>query len=134
MDSRIARRTRRSGRYDLRARVRQQDEFHFLLESESLLSRLKRELAGAIGELMANPRAFLKGLLRGEGSTRQRKRLLQAGLATAVIAYTAVMLVTLLTGMFKSERTVDASVDECPGCEVILVLPAVPRKAEPVKM
>ncbi len=120
-------------RYDLRARVRQQDEFHFLLESESFLSRLKRELAGAVGELIANPRAFLKGLLRGEGSTRQRKRLLQAGLATAVIAYTAVMLVTLLTGMFKSERTVDASVDECPGCEVILVLPAVPRKAEPVK-
>lgn len=120
-------------KYDLRARVRQQDELHFLLESDSLLSRLKRELAGAVGELKANPRAFLKGLLRGEGSTRNRKRLLQAGLATAVIAYASVMLVVLLTGMFKSERMVDASVDECPGCGVTLVVPAVPTEAERVK-
>ncbi len=35
-------------RYDLRARVNSEDEFHFLLESESLLSRLKRELVNAL--------------------------------------------------------------------------------------
>lgn len=120
-------------RYDLRARMSRQDEFHFLLESESLIVRLKRELAGAIDELRLNPRAFLKGLLRGEGSTRQRKRLLQAGVATAALAYASVMLAVFIIGMFKSDRLVDA-VDDSPGTDIrVIIPPPIPTKAERVK-
>jgi TonB family protein len=120
-------------RYDLRARMSRQDEFHFLFESEPLIVRLKRELAGAIDELRLNPRAFLSGLLRGEGSTRQRKRLLQAGVATAVIAYASVTLAVFVIGLFKSDRLVDAAVDEYPHNEVRLIFPDVPVKVERVK-
>src|SRR5215467_4122173 len=96
----------RLDKYDLRARVQREDEFHFLLEPESLLSRLKRELMNASGEMRADPRAFLRGLLRGEGTTRQRKRLLQAGLATAVIVYASVFMTTLLLRLSMSEQRV----------------------------
>lgn len=61
-------------RYDLRARVHSQDEFHFLLESESLLTSLKRELVSAVEDLKENPRGFLKGLLRGEGKGQIHRR------------------------------------------------------------
>jgi TonB family protein len=89
-------------RYDLRARVHADDEFHFLLESESLLTSLERELVNAADEMKANPRGFLRGLLRGEGSTRQRKRLLQAGFAAALIAYASIVTAALLVGLFRS--------------------------------
>src|SRR5262245_48318775 len=101
-------------KYDLRARVHQESEFHFLLEPESLLSRLKRELVSAFGELRVNPSAFLRGLLRGEGTSRQRKRLLQAGLATAVIVYAAALSATLLLRMSISERQVTAAPEPKP--------------------
>src|SRR5262245_65699376 len=96
-------------KYDLRARVQREDEFNFLLEPESLLRRLKRELVSAFGELRVNPRAFLRGLARGEGTTRQRKRLLQAGLATAVIVYASVFMTSLLVRLTISERQVTAA-------------------------
>jgi tetratricopeptide (TPR) repeat protein len=57
-------------RYDLWARVQHEEEFNFLLEPESLLRRLKRELVSAVGELRGNPSAFLRGLARGNGATR----------------------------------------------------------------
>ena len=43
-------------KYDLRARIRRDDELHFLIESESLIARLKRELAGALGEFVQGRR------------------------------------------------------------------------------
>jgi len=119
-------------KYDLRARMHQPDELRFLLESESLLARLKRELGTAIDELKRNPRGFLKGLLRGEGSTRNRKRLLQAGIATAVIAYTSVFMTALLIGLIKlpaSDQGVTAAPDPEPLNDVTFLLP-VPIKTE----
>ncbi|HEY8459457.1 MAG TPA: hypothetical protein VIM99_03705, partial [Blastocatellia bacterium] len=83
-------------KYDLRARIRRDDEFHFLLERDSLIIRLKKELASAFGELRANPRAFLRGLLRGEGNTRQRKRLLGAGFASGLLVYASVFVAVSL--------------------------------------
>jgi hypothetical protein len=88
-------------KYDLRARIRRDDEFHFLIESESLMTRLKRELANAFGELKVNPRAFLRGLLRGEGTTRQRKRLLRAGFASGLLVYASVFVAVSLIGILK---------------------------------
>jgi TonB family protein len=122
-------------KYDPRSRLHQPDELNFLLESESLLSRLKRELVNAIDELKHNPRSFLKGLLRGEGSTRNRKRLLQAGIATAVITYTSVFMTALLIGLIKlpaSDRGVTAAPDPAPLNDVTFLLP-VPVKPERAK-
>ncbi len=72
------------------------------------------EIANAYGELRINPHAFLRGLLRGEGTTRQRKRLLQAGLAAAVIAYVAVISATMLIRLSISERQVTAAPEPKP--------------------
>ena len=126
----------RLDKYDLRARVQREDEFHFLLEPESLLSRLKRELMNASGEMRADPRAFLRGLLRGEGTTRQRKRLLQAGLASGLIVYASVFMAVTLIGLLHlstSEPRVVAISDPFPLNEVTLLLPTIDTKTESAK-
>jgi TonB family protein len=118
-------------KYDLRARIRRDEEFHFLIESESLITRLKRELENALGELKVNPRAFLRGLLRGEGSTRQRKRLLQAGFVSGLIVYASVLVAIPLIGLLglsKSESGVAALPDPEPLNEVTLLFPITPTK------
>lgn len=89
-------------RYDLRADLKAHDEIKFLLQEESLWKRLRRELAAACEELKLSPRTFFAGLFRGEGSPRRRKRLLQTGLASAVIGYAVVMMTGLLLGLFTS--------------------------------
>jgi TonB family protein len=115
-------------KYDLRARIRRDDEFHFLIESESLIARLKRELAGAFGELKINPRAFLRGLLRGEGNTRQRKTLLGAGFASGLLVYVSVFVAVTLIGLLNlsmPESDVSALPDPAPLNDVRLLLPTV---------
>ena len=115
-------------KYDLRARIRGDDEFHFLIESESLIARLKRELAVAFGELRVNPRAFLRGLLRGEGNTRQRKRLLGAGFASGLLVYATVIVAVTLVGLLNlsmPESGVIAIADPEPLNDVRLLLPTV---------
>lgn len=118
-------------KYDLRARLQAQDEFQFLIQHESLLTRLRRELSEAVFEFKHNPRSYLAGLLRGEGTTRRRKRLLQTGIASAVIVYGAVMLVGVITGLFTS-RPSEASKFEMPteSHYPILVVPVFTAKRE----
>jgi len=120
-------------KYDLRARIRGDDEFHFLIESESLIARLKRELAGAFGEFRVNPRAFLRGLLRGEGITRQRKRLLGAGFASGLLVYASVFVVVSLVSLLNlsmPESGVVAMPDPAPLNDVRLLLPTIRIKTE----
>ena len=120
-------------KYDLRARIRRDDEFHFLIESESLIARLKRELASAFGEFRVNPRAFLRGLLRGEGNTRQRKRLLSAGFASGLLVYASVFVAVSLIGLLNismPETGVVALSDPYPYNEVNLLLPTIRIKTE----
>lgn len=90
-------------KYDLRADLKAQDEFQFLLQEDTLLTRLRRELSAAAFEFKHNPRNFFTGLFHGEGSPRRRKRLLQTGVASAVIVYTAIMMTGLLLGLFTSQ-------------------------------
>jgi TonB family protein len=119
-------------KYDLRARVQQEEELRFLLESESLLGRLKREVTNAAGELKSNPRGFLKGLFKGQGGTKQRRRLLGAGLATGVGAYVAVFLAVSLIGIINlslSEPKADALNEPYPLNEVRLLLPVIEDNA-----
>src|SRR5262245_35156555 len=118
-------------KYDLRARIRRDDELHFLIESVSLIARLKRELAGALGELRVHPRAFLRGLLRGEGNTRQRKRLLGAGFASGLLVYASVIVAVSLIGLLNismPEPGVIAISDPYPYNEVNVLLPTIPIK------
>lgn len=89
-------------KYDLRADLNRLGEFRFLIPAESLLARLRRECSEAFYEFKHNPKSFLAGLLRGEGSSRRRKQMLQAGVATAVLAYSAVMMTGVLIGLFSS--------------------------------
>jgi len=119
-------------KYDLRARIRRDDELHFLIESESLIARLKRELAGALGELRVNPRAFLRGL-RSEGNTRQRKRLLGAGFASGLIVYASVFLAVSLVSLLNlstPKSGVVAISDPDPLNGVTLLFPTIPIKTE----
>jgi TonB family protein len=123
-------------KYDLRAAIRREDEFHFLLERDSLITRLKRELASAFGELRANPRAFLRGLLRGEGNTQQRKRLLGAGFASGLLVYASVFVAVSLIGIIKlsmSEPEVKALEDPYPLNEVTLLIPTVRTEKDQAK-
>jgi TonB family protein len=120
-------------KYDLRARIRRDDEFHFLIESESLISRLKRELAVAFGEFRVNPRAFLRGLLRGEGNTRQRKRMLGAGFASGLIVYATVFVVVTVVSLLNismPESGVIAIADPYPLNDVNLLLPTIRVKTD----
>src|SRR6266545_3724317 len=120
-------------KYDLRARIRRDDEFHFLIESESLIARLKRELAGAFGEFRVNPRAFLRGLMRGEGITRQRKRLLGAGFASGLLVYASVFVVVSLVSLLNlsmPESGVVAISDPAPLNDVRLLFPTIRTKTE----
>jgi TonB family protein len=120
-------------KYDLRARIRRDDELHFLIESESLVARLKRELAGALGELRVSPRAFLRGLLRGEGNTRQRKRLLGAGFASGLLVYASVIVAVTLIGLLNLSMPEPGAIaisDPYPLNEVNILLPTVTIKTE----
>ena len=123
-------------KYDLRARIRRDDELHFLIESESLIARLKRELAGALDELRVNPRAFLRGLLRGEGNTRQRKRMLGAGFASGLLVYASVIVAVTLIGLLNismPEPGAIAVADPYPLNEVNILLPRINTKTEGAK-
>jgi len=128
-------------KYDLRARMQRpevKDEFNFLLESEPLIGRLKRELRSALNELRINPRAFLKGLLRGEGNTRQRKRLLQAGLAMGLIVYASVFMTALLFNLPISDQQVTAAPPKAPPKkepygDFVIVMSPIPQKVERAK-
>jgi TonB family protein len=92
-------------KYDLRAQIYGQSGLQFLVKNKSLWSRLRDEIADAVRELKRNPHKYLSSLLRGEGSSRRRRRLLQAGVAMAVVTYTSLVLLVLLVGLLKAPMT-----------------------------
>lgn len=122
-------------KYNLRAQLTQ-NEFQFLLEEETFLRRLARELADAIDEFKHNPKSFAAGLVRGETSSRRRKQLLQAGMASAVIAYAAVMMAGILIGLFTAPaQPIEAKepeliIDPGPLVQVVPILKPKPDEAK----
>ena len=117
--------------YDLRAalRRRQQNELHLLLPTMSFGQRLQRELLFAAKELQRHPWLFLKALLRGEGSTRQRFYLLQSGAAAAVMAYTLVIVSLILWGVAYGIPSQQVVIAKAPRFDDVtpLVMPVMPR-------
>jgi TonB family protein len=92
-------------KYDLRAQIHSQSGLQFLVKNKSLWSRLRDEIADAVREIKRNPHKYLSSLLRGEGSSRRRRMMLQAGVATAVITYTSLVLLVILVGLWKAPMT-----------------------------
>jgi TonB family protein len=116
-------------KYDLRARIHAEREFQFLLKNRSLFARLRDEIADAMDEMKRNPIKYIISLLRGEGSSGRRRRLLQAGMATALITYSSIVLIVVLVGLVKNPMT-GSIVDACPVKEpsdefVRLVIPTL---------
>jgi TonB family protein len=92
-------------KYDLRAQIHAERELQFLLKNRSLFARLRDEIADAMDEMKRNPLKYVISLLRGEGSSRRRSRLLQAGMATALITYTSIVLIVVIVGLWKAPMT-----------------------------
>lgn len=72
-----------------------------LLSDEPIYRRVGRELKLAAADFRRNPRAFMVSMLKGDGSTRFRQRLLQAGIATALIAYAFIFTSFLLGSLLR---------------------------------
>ncbi|MFN0111632.1 MAG: energy transducer TonB [Blastocatellia bacterium] len=118
-------------KYDLRADLNRLGEFRFLIPTESLLARLRRECAEAFYEFKHHPKSFAAGLLRGEGSSRRRKQMLQVGMASAVIAYSTVMMGGILIGLFTaSPQLSEASEQNDPSLsdDPVFVVPTFKSK------
>jgi TonB family protein len=93
-------------------------------------------LASAFGELRADPRVFMRGLLRGDGNTRQRKRLLGAGFASGLLVYASIIVAVSLIGILKlsmSKSDVSAIEDQYPLNDVTLLLPIVKTQKDQAK-
>jgi TonB family protein len=104
-------------------------DFQFLLAEESLIERLKREGRLAVQDFRRDPRRFLIETFRGEGSTQRRRRLLQAGIAMAMIAYAFVFTSFLLAGLWRGAAPAAEKKEE-----LVLLGPLIDtRTAEPPK-
>ncbi|MBO0799104.1 MAG: energy transducer TonB [Blastocatellia bacterium] len=75
------------------------------MKNKSLFARLRDEITDAVHEMKRNPQNYLASLLCGEGSSRRRRRLLQAGLATAMITYGSIILFVIIVGLLKAPMT-----------------------------
>lgn len=72
-----------------------------LLEDEPIYRRVGREIKLAAGDFRRDPRGFVVSVVKGEGSTRRRQQLLQAGVAMAMITYAFIFTSFLLAGLFR---------------------------------
>jgi TonB family protein len=93
------------GRSAPRWRPNEADEFRFLLAEETLLERLRRELITAAQDFRRDPRGFLAEALRGEGRTPRRRRLMQTGLASAMLVYAFVFTSFAVAGLLRAGQS-----------------------------
>jgi TonB family protein len=78
-------------------------DFQFLLRDEPLLSRIAREITGALNEFRRNPRVFISEFVRGEGTNRFRRNALLAGSELALTGvFTAYFLSMALAGLSRA--------------------------------
>ena len=89
-------------------------EFAFLLKDEPIYTRFGRELKLAAGDFRRDPRGFIVSVIRGDGTTKRRQRLLQAGVAAAMITYAFIFTSFLLVGLFsfgRAEKTAEQKLE-----------------------
>jgi len=105
-------------------------DFHFLLQERPLPVRIKQEIATAANEFKRDPRGFIVETLRGEGSTRRRRQLLQAGVALAMIVYASIFTSFLIAGFFKSKPVETAKKEDLRLLAPITEIPVDSAKVE----
>jgi len=77
--------------------------FQFLLKEEPLLSRITREIFGALNEFRRNPRVFISEFVRGEGTNRFRRNAMLAGSELALTGFfTIYFLAQALAGLSRA--------------------------------
>jgi TonB family protein len=86
-----------------RVRAGAPGDFQFLLKEEPFLSRIAREIFGALNEFRRNPRVFLSEFVRGEGTNRFRRNALLAGSELALTGvFTIYFLSQALGGLSRA--------------------------------
>ncbi|HEX8998454.1 MAG TPA: TonB family protein [Blastocatellia bacterium] len=71
-------------------------DFKFLLQEESLSTRVAREFGNALEEFRRDPKRFVVELARGEGSNLQRRNALLAGSEMALVGYVTIYFISLI--------------------------------------
>lgn len=69
-----------------------------LIEQKSLFSRLAEELRTALTDLARNPGLFVRGLFAADNKDAKRSQRIYAGLAIAIIAHVAILIVIAVVG------------------------------------
>ncbi|HZS04328.1 MAG TPA: TonB family protein [Blastocatellia bacterium] len=85
-------------------------DFQFLLDEESLPSRFKREVTLATRDFRRDPKGFVAEALHGEGNSKRRTQLLQAGVALGMIIYAFIFTSLLLMGLIRAKSNLNVSV------------------------
>lgn len=98
-----------------------------LIEQEGLLSRLLREIGGALGELTRDPRSFFGNLFSADTKDAKRRQRIYTGLVCAMIVHVALILLIAVLGW----RTMFAKSVAAPDVIVSWVQPPTPSKPEP---
>lgn len=76
-------------------------DFQFLLEEESLLTRIGREFSVAWADFKRDPKRFLIELVKGEGSNRARRNALLAGSEMALVGYVTIYFISQIISSMK---------------------------------
>ncbi len=79
-------------------------DFHFLLEEESLATRIGREFSVAWQDFRRDPKRFLIDLVRGEGSNRTRRNMLLAGSEMALVGYATLYFISQIISSMKGSN------------------------------
>lgn len=82
----------------------------FLLKEESLVTRFTREVGQAASDIRQDPKGFLLEVIKGEGTTKRRKQLMQAGVALAMIVYAFIFTSMLLLALFGRRASLNVNV------------------------
>ncbi len=76
-------------------------DFHFLLEEESLSTRIRREFSVAWEDFRRDPKRFVIELIRGEGSNRTRRNMMLAGSEMALVGYVTIYFISQIISSMK---------------------------------
>jgi protein TonB len=72
-----------------------------LIEPKGLVTRLAEELARAASELGSDPAGFVRSLVSADNKDAQRRRLIYAGLALALVAHVVFLAVAVIAGWHR---------------------------------
>lgn len=94
-----------------------------LIEQQGLLSRLIQVLEAAVGDLVGDPRGFIRNLLSADTKDAKRRQRIYLGLACALVVHVALIVLIAVIGW----RTMFVKpVEAAQGSDLILTPVAIP--------